>query len=52
MRPRISAKDWEVRPSAHIERHDRLRIRLLTFLENRILGFRLGEHRNYVVLPE
>jgi hypothetical protein len=52
MRSRIGAKDWEVRPSARIERHDRLRIRLLTFLENRILGFRLGEHRNYVVLPE
>jgi len=52
MRPRIAAKDWEVRPSARIERHDRLGIRLLSFLENRILGFRLGEHRNYVVLPE
>jgi glycosyltransferase involved in cell wall biosynthesis len=52
MRARIAAKDWEVRPSVRIERHDRLGIRLLSFLENRILGFRLGEHRNYVVLPE
>jgi glycosyltransferase involved in cell wall biosynthesis len=52
MRAHIAAKDWEVRPGTRIERHDRLRIRLLSFLENRILGRRLGEHRNYVVLKE
>jgi hypothetical protein len=52
MRDRIAAMDWEVRPGRRIDRHDRLRIRLLSFLENRLLGFRLGEHRNYVLLPD
>jgi len=51
MRSRIAAKDWEVRAGNNLQRHDTLRIRLLSFLENRILGFRLGEHRNYIELP-
>lgn len=50
MRARITAKDWEVRPGAQRLRHDLMRIRLLSFLENRILGFRVGEHRNYILL--
>ena len=49
MRARIAAKDWEVRRGTQRLRHDLLRIRLLSFLE-RLLGFRLGEHRNYIVL--
>jgi glycosyltransferase involved in cell wall biosynthesis len=50
MRARIAAKDWQVRPGRQRQRHDRPHIRLLSFLENRILGFRLGEHKNYVLL--
>lgn len=50
MRARIAAKDWEVRPGKSIQRHDKLSIRLLTFLEQRILGFYLGENRNYIEL--
>lgn len=52
MRERIAQMDWEVRPGKAKMRHDTWRIRLLTFLENRILGFRLGENRNYVELPD
>ena len=52
MQPRIAAMNWEVRPGRRRQRHDTRRIRLLTFIENRILGFRLGEHRNYIVLPD
>ncbi|MGD0947412.1 MAG: glycosyltransferase [Candidatus Binatia bacterium] len=49
MRNRIAAMNWEVRPGASVHRHDQLGIRLLSFIENRILGFRLGEHRNYIL---
>jgi glycosyltransferase involved in cell wall biosynthesis len=52
MHARIAAKNWHVQPGRRIERHDRLRIRLLSFLENRVLGFRLGEHKNYVLLRD
>ncbi|MFQ5666301.1 MAG: glycosyltransferase family 2 protein [Candidatus Binatia bacterium] len=51
MRARIAAKDWAVRHGRSVQRHDTLRNRALSFLENRILGFRLGEHRNYILLP-
>jgi hypothetical protein len=50
MRARIAAAHWTVRPGSRPQRHDTLRIRLLSFIENRILGFRLGEHRNYILL--
>jgi hypothetical protein len=52
MGARIAAMDWVARPGTRRERHDTLPIRFLSFIENRILGFRLGEHRNYIVLPE
>jgi glycosyltransferase involved in cell wall biosynthesis len=53
MTARIAAKDWEVRPNPGPSRrhHDRPRNRVLSFIENRILGFRVGEHRNYILLP-
>ncbi len=50
MRSRIAAKDWEIRPGAARQRHDRFNIRLLSFIENRILGFRVGAHHNYIPL--
>lgn len=52
MRERIASKNWEVRPGKSRQRHDRLSIRVLSFIENHILGRRLGEHRNYVVLAD
>jgi glycosyltransferase involved in cell wall biosynthesis len=52
MRDRVAAMDWQVRPSAPVgHKHDRLRVQLLTYLENYVLGFRIGERRNYVLLP-
>jgi glycosyltransferase involved in cell wall biosynthesis len=50
MRARIAAMDWEVSPGTSVHGHDQLGIRMLSFIENRILGFRLGEHRNYILL--
>jgi glycosyltransferase involved in cell wall biosynthesis len=51
MRARIAACDWQVLPTATPQKHDRPGVRALSFLENRILGFRIAEHRNYVLLP-
>ncbi len=51
MRTRIAAKDWHVTRGTSVHPHDTLRIRLLSFVENRILGFRLSRHRNYITLP-
>jgi len=52
MAPRIAEKNWTVRPTRSvINRHDHLGNAVLSFVENRILGFRLGEHRNYILLP-
>jgi hypothetical protein len=50
MQARIAAMNWEVCPGISVHRHDQLGIRVLSFIENRVLGFRLGEHRNYVLL--
>jgi hypothetical protein len=41
--------DWTVRPGTSMHRHDKLPMRFLSFLENRILGFRIGENRNYIL---
>jgi glycosyltransferase involved in cell wall biosynthesis len=51
MRERIAAYDWQVVPTATMRKHDRPSQRILSFLENRVLGFKLGEHRNYVLIP-
>jgi hypothetical protein len=51
MQERIAACDWQVLPTQTQQRHDRLGMRLLSFVENRLLGFRIGEHHNYVLLP-
>jgi glycosyltransferase involved in cell wall biosynthesis len=51
MRERIAACDWQALPTATRQKHDRPSVRLLSWLENRVLGFRIGEHRNYVLLP-
>ena len=50
MRDRIGARNWDVRPGISVHRHDKLGNRVLSFIENRVLGFRLGEHRNYILL--
>jgi len=51
MAERIADYDWAVHPSNNPHKHDRPAQRVLSFVENRIAGFRLGEHRNYVLLP-
>ena len=51
MQRRIAEKDWEVKPSRMARtKQDRIGNAILSFVENRILGFRLGEHRNYILL--
>jgi hypothetical protein len=51
MRERIAACDWRVEPTTTQRKHDRPSQRALSFVENRVLGFRLAEHRNYVLIP-
>lgn len=51
MRERIAACDWQVEPTDTQRKHDRLSQRALSFVENQLLGFRLAEHRNYVLIP-
>ncbi len=50
MAARIAARDWEVHPTATQRKHDQPGQRVLSFIENRLLGFRLAEHRNYVLV--
>jgi len=50
MRERIAAKNWHVRRGTSVHRHDTLGNRVLSFVENRVLGFRLGENQNYILL--
>lgn len=51
MRQRIAARDWQVEPTTTRRKHDQPAQRALSWIENRVLGFRLGEHRNYILLP-
>jgi glycosyltransferase involved in cell wall biosynthesis len=51
MAKRIAEKNWEVLPTRSARhRQDKLGNAILSFIENRILGVRIGEHRNYVLL--
>jgi hypothetical protein len=50
MKERIAAKDWEIdERSRACHAHDSLRVRMLSSVE-RLLGWRFGEYRNYVLL--
>lgn len=50
MRDRVARAAWRVAPTAPVgHKHDRLGIRLLSLVENNVLGFRVGERRNYVL---
>ncbi len=51
MRERIAAADWDVQPTDTRRRHDEPADRIRSWIENEILGFRMGEHRNYVLIP-
>lgn len=51
MRERIAACDWRVEPTTTERKHDRWSQRALSFVENQVLGFRVAEHRNYVLIP-
>ncbi len=51
MKDRIADMNWKVVPSSSsLQRHDRLSNRVLSFLESKLLGIRLGEFKNYVLL--
>jgi len=52
MRKRIAEMNWKVVPSNNVVgKHDKLWIRMLTFVENRLLGgYRIGEYKNYTLL--
>ncbi len=55
MRERIASLDWEVKPgkpNKKDHKHDRLGVRLLTFLENNIIHRKIGEYRNYVLIDD
>lgn len=52
MRERVTAERWTVKPSAPVgHKHDWVGVQALTYIENYALGFRIGERRNFVVLP-
>lgn len=51
MAERIARKDWDWVPETPVRhRHDKLWVRLWSWIENEILGFRVGEYKNYVRL--
>jgi len=55
MRERIADMSWTAvpgSPNTRDHKHDRLSVRLLTFLENRILHRKVGEYRNYVLIDD
>lgn len=53
MENRIAQKDWEIKEkskSKEKHRHNLLRVRALSFIENRILKIRIGERKNWILL--
>ena len=53
MKERIAETNWTVKPgkpNKKDHKHDRLSVRMLTFIENKILHRKIGEYRNYVIL--
>ena len=55
MKKRIASLDREVKPrkpNKKDHKHDRLGVRLLTFVENNILHRKLGEYKNYILIKE
>ncbi len=55
MKERTASLDWQVqpgKPNKKDHKHDRLGMRILTFVENNILGFKLGEYKNYVLIDD
>jgi hypothetical protein len=52
MRARIDGHRWTATPSEPVgHKHDRVRVQMLTYLENYVLKRRIGERRNYILLP-
>jgi hypothetical protein len=52
MAERIAARDWEVKPGPPQKSmpHDRLSVRMLSWIENKVLKKRIGEYKNYVLI--
>jgi len=51
MAKRIAEINWVVKPTRSARhQQDKVGNLILSFIENRILGFRLGEYRNYILL--
>jgi glycosyltransferase involved in cell wall biosynthesis len=53
MKERIDSLDWEAKPgkpNKKDHKHDRLSVRILTFLENNIFHHKLGEYKNYILI--
>jgi glycosyltransferase involved in cell wall biosynthesis len=51
MHQRIASKGWTVQDNPKVKhRHNRLAIRVLSFVENNILGRGIGEYKNYIVI--
>ncbi|MFI5395128.1 MAG: hypothetical protein ACHQ9S_06300 [Candidatus Binatia bacterium] len=52
MQERVRQQDWSVYRTHPAHKHDRIGIQVLSFVENNILGFRVGARRNYIALPD
>ena len=53
MQDRIQSLNWEVKPgkpNKEHHKHDRLRVRALSFIENNIIHRKIGGYRNYILL--
>lgn len=53
MQARVQTQDWTLQPTAKAwHKHDHLRIRILSWIENNLLGFRVAESQNYILLSD
>jgi hypothetical protein len=55
MRSRIAQLNWDVKPgppNKKDHKHDRLWVRILTWLEKNVFHRKLGEYRNYVLIDD
>ena len=55
MKERIENTNWTIkpgRPNKKDHKHDRLWVRILTFIENNILHRKIGEYKNYILIDD
>jgi len=52
MTERVRTQDWSPYRTPPAHKHDRIGVQVLSFIENRIVGFRIGARRNFILLPD